>query len=105
MKEANCPNCQELESRVADLEAENRQFRDRLTDLEVSLNVHAGNSSLPPSANTPSAPKPTAKKKSKRKQGGQPGHPEHLKELLPPEQVTQTKIIIPTHGQHVTVQV
>jgi transposase len=50
---------------------------------------------VPPSANPPGAPKPVTKKKSKRKPGGQPGHPPHLKALLPPERVNQTVAFVP----------
>src|SRR5258708_31521976 len=62
---------------------------------EPRLNTNAGNSSTPPSANPLGAKPAVVKKKSKRKRGGQPGHPPHLKRLLPPERVTRTETIVP----------
>ncbi len=68
----------------------------QLAELKARLKTNATNSSTPPSANPLGADKPVKKKKSKRKRGGQPGHPPHLKQLLPPERVTETKHIVPT---------
>ena len=84
-----CPGCRERDARIAELER-------RLAALEARLNINSSNSSLPPSANLPEAPPPVKKKKSKRRRGGQPGHPPHLKQLLPPERVTRTEAIVPT---------
>ncbi len=81
-----------LEGRVAELEAEVR-------DLLARLGRNASNSSLPPSANPPGAPKPVLKKKSQRKPGGQPNHPPHLRKLVPPERVNETLPYLPTHCQ------
>jgi len=89
MVDPACPGCQALQHRVEELEAQVRE-------LLAKLNSNASNSSTPPSANPLSAPKPVQKKKSKLKRGGQPGHPPHLKELLPLEQVTRTLAIVPT---------
>ena len=60
----------------------------------------ASNSSLPPSANPPGAPAPVQKKKSKRRAGGQPGHPPHLRRLLPPERVHKTVTFVPKRCEH-----
>jgi hypothetical protein len=62
-----CPRCAELLERIAQLE---RTVRDR----EARLGENVSNSSLPPSANPPDAPKPVVKKRTGRKVGGQPGH-------------------------------
>ena len=59
------------------------------------MKTNATNSGTPPSANPLDAAKPVKKKKSKRRRGGQPGHEPHLKELLPPERVTRTEVIVP----------
>ena len=83
-----CPGCLARDARIADLER-------RLAELEARLKTNASNSSTPPSANPLGAAKPVVKKKSKRKRGGQPGHPPHLKQLLPPEQVTEQKHFVP----------
>lgn len=40
-------------------------------------------------------PKATAKKPTGKEPGGQPGHPPHLKELLPPERVHRTLSYVP----------
>jgi len=68
----------------------------RLAELEARLKTNATNSGTPPSANPLGADKPVKKKKSRRKRGGQPNHPPHLKQLLPAERVTRTKHIVPT---------
>jgi len=78
-----------LERRVAELEA-------LVRDLTARLGINASNSSVPPSANPLDAPKPVVKKPTGRKPGGQPGHPPHLKQLLPPERVKDIIPFIPT---------
>jgi transposase len=88
MDASACPGCSERDARIADLER-------RLAEVEARLKTNATNSSTPPSANPLGAAKPVKKKKSKRKRGGQPNHPPHLKQLLPPEQVTDTKHFVP----------
>lgn len=84
-------------ARVAQLEALVVKQQAQIAELLERLNRNASNSSLPPSANPPQAPKPVVKTKSGRKPGGQPGHPPHLKELLPPERVTKTIAYVPSH--------
>src|SRR3954462_6685010 len=83
-----CPGCSERDARIAELER-------RLSELEARLKTNAANSSTPPSANPLGASPPVTKKKSGRRRGGQPGHPPHLKQLLPPERVTRTESIVP----------
>jgi transposase len=88
MDEPTCPGCQRRDAEIAEL-------KRRLAAIEARLNMNAGNSSTPPSANPLGAKPPVIKKKSKLKRGGQPGHPPHLKQLLPPDRVTRTKTIVP----------
>lgn len=88
MDALGCPGCRQRDARIAELEK-------RIAVLEARLGTNSSNSSLPPSANPPGAPKPLAKKKSKRKRGGQPGHPPHLKELVPPERVKHFVPFVP----------
>jgi transposase len=89
MDEPTCPGCKLRDAEIAEL-------KRRLAAIEARLNTNAGNSSTPPSANPIGAKPPVVKKKSKLKRGGQPGHPPHLKQLLPPERVTRTETFVPT---------
>ena len=88
MGDVTCAGCRELAELVLQLQAQ-------LRDLQAKLGLNASNSSLPPSANPLGAPKPVKKKKSKRKRGGQPGHPPHLRQLLPLDQVTLFEMHVP----------
>jgi len=90
-----CPGCRERDARIAELERMLQALTQRVAELESRLKTNASNSSTPPSANPLNADKPVKKKKSKRKRGGQPGHPPHLKQLLPPECITRTESIFP----------
>src|SRR5436190_19351503 len=93
MDASTCPGCRERDARIAELER-------RVAELEARLGTNSSNSSLPPSANPLGATKPVVKKKSKRKPGGQPGHPPHLKQLLPPERVNVTHRFVPEQCVH-----
>jgi transposase len=88
MADPTCPGCERRDAEIAEL-------KRRLAAIESRLNTNAGNSSMPPSANPIGAKPPVVKKKSKFKRGGQPGHPPHLKQLLPPERVTRTETFVP----------
>lgn len=89
-----CPGCQARDARIAELERQLAQLQQQFANLSAQLATNSSNSSTPPSANPLGAPK-NKKRKSKRKRGGQPGHPPHLKQLLPPELVTRTVPIVP----------
>lgn len=95
-----CAGCRELEARNATLERLVAELRGQVRDLTAKVGTNASNSSLPPSANPLGAPKLVKKKKSKRKRGGQPGHPPHLKKLLPPERVNEVVTYVPRHCAH-----
>jgi transposase len=87
-----CPECTRLRreldaalARIAVLEAQVRE-------LLAQLRRNSSNSSTPPSADPPGAPRPVVKAPTGRKSGGQPGHPGHHRHRLPPERV---KIVVP----------
>ncbi len=88
MDALTCSGCRARDARIAELE-------QRVAALEARLGTNSSNSSVPPSANPLDAPKPVVKKKSQRKAGGQPGHPPHLKQLLPPERVNHVEMFVP----------
>lgn len=100
MAASSCPRCAQLEVRVADLEETVRRQQATIDDLMARLGQNASNSSIPPSANPLHAPKPVVKKKSKRKPGGQPGHPPRLKQLLPSERIKEVIPFVPEQCQH-----
>lgn len=79
-----CPDCQAYSTKVAALEAEVQRLREAL----AAATKNSTTSSKPPSSDlvkpTP-APLPDGQKRSI---GGQPGHPMHVRDLYPPEQVT-----------------
>jgi len=95
MDRPECPGCIERDARIAELERLVSELQRRLRELEARLKTNAANSSTPPSANPLGAKPPVVKKKSKRKRGGQPGHPPHLRQLLPGERVTRTEHLVP----------
>jgi len=89
-----CPGCQALQQRVAELEA-------RLALLEARLAQNSSNSSRPPSSDPPFAPRrvPTSTP-SGRKQGGQPGHKGSARPLKPIEEVDELFAQIPLVCSH-----
>lgn len=92
-----CPGCRERDARIAELERRVAELEALVRDLMARLGLNSTNSSLPPSANPLDAPKPVRKQPTGRKPGGQPGHPPHLKQMLPPERVKETIVFRPTH--------
>jgi transposase len=76
-----------LEQRLAEQDRRLAEQDQRLAELESRLKTNSSNSSLPPSANPPSAPKPPAKPSTGRKPGGQPGHAGHSRPRLPANEI------------------
>jgi transposase len=91
----SCPGCRERDARIAAWERRVAELEALVRDLLARLGQNASNSSLPPSANPPSAPPPVVKAQTGKRRGGQPGHPPHLRQLLPPERVTRTESFLP----------
>lgn len=91
-----------LQSRIAELEAkdvaskaEHAEMRKRIEQLEHRLNQNSRNSSRPPSSDPPSVAPRVGKETTGRSPGGQPGHPGHGRDLLPPEKVNQIVVVKP----------
>jgi transposase len=115
---------QELEAtdpqrRIEELEATNRQLQSEIQDLKAALlrqqqqcqlvqqqlaqakaqlGTNSTNSSLPPSSDRFHCKRrpPRTADQPRKKSGGQPGHPQQLRLLAPPEQVQQTIPCKPT---------
>jgi len=104
-----CEGCRQRDARIAELEA-------RLAVLEAKVQEQARlildlvrklqDKDLPKGKAPPqqshgqSSDSDKVSNKKKRKPGGQPGHPPHMKQLVPPERVSQTVPIVPTACQH-----
>jgi len=75
--------------RVGELIEANRRLESRVTDLEQRLKRDSRNSSLPPSADPPSAPPRPRQAASGRRPGAEPGHAASNRPLLALEQVAE----------------
>ena len=71
-----------LSARIAELEGQVAELRSQLAEVRGKT---PQNSSQPPSTTHPHAKSPSVKPKSKRSQGGQPGHDKHERTLIPVE--------------------
>ena len=90
-KTATCSNCEALAAEVADLRASVALLKEQVATLKEELakaKKDSSTSSKPPSSDIINPDKKTAKgkrRRGKRKQGGQPGHPRHERPEFPPE--------------------
>ena len=75
--------------RIDELIEANRRLESRVTDLEQRLKRNSRNSSLPPSADPPSAPPRPRQAASGRRAGAQPGHPGRGRHLAPIESLDE----------------
>ena len=80
-----------LEKSIMHLAAALDELKGRTDKLEERVNRNSQNSSKPPSSDAPFKKPKHIKKKSKRKRGGQKGHPGHQQQLLAPNKVFDVK--------------
>src|SRR6516225_9548802 len=71
------------------------QLESRVKDLENRLKLNSTNSSIPPSSDPIGLKRKPPSPPSKKKRGGQPGHPKAHRALVPPEKVRDTINCIP----------
>ena len=73
-----------------------RELAARIEELEEQIERGSGNSSQPPSKDSPKQRAERKKKRSSgRKQGAQPGHPGHQREIVPEDQVERVERFYP----------
>src|SRR5204862_8213203 len=89
-RELQCPQCRVLTTELAALKEEVAKLREEL----ASAKKNSSTSSKPPSSDIvkPKPPGDDEASESKRKIGGQPGHPKHERDLFPPEEVTKFEV-------------
>jgi transposase len=88
-----CPSCEVLREQVASLQAELSALRAEFVKLKAQLAAaqkNSSNSSKPPSSDIVKPPRPEAGKGSKRKRGGQPGHPRHVRPSFTAEEIDES---------------
>jgi hypothetical protein len=116
MAVVSCPGCLERDARRRALERELAQQRQRADGLAerlgavegqlhealARLGTNATNSSVPPSAHPPGAPKPVAQQRTGNRPAAQPGHPARLRQRLPRARGSRTIDFVPV-GQLVGV--
>lgn len=94
MQGPQCTGCGERDARIAALEAQVAELQTQVEELTQKLQP------APPPRGEPKLPQGPPKKPSGKKPGGQPGHPPHLKELVPPERVNRTVTFVPPECEH-----
>jgi len=81
-------NPMDKDAYIKQLENEIVQLKKRIEELERLLGMNSKNSSKPPSSDLPQMSAVLPRRRNK-KRGAKNGHQPHLRELLPPEKVTQ----------------
>jgi transposase len=87
-----CANCERLQAQVDALRGQLEALQAVVAQLQeqlASARKDSSTSSKPPSSDIVKPPKPSSATGSKRRIGGQPGHPKHERAAFPPEQVTR----------------
>jgi transposase len=88
-----------LEARVAALEAMVQALHEHNRTLQEQLHQTSRNSSRPPSSDPPQHERPRGPR-SKRRRGGQPGHPGSTRTLIPVEEVDEVVVLKPEQCTH-----
>jgi transposase len=86
-----CANCERLQAQVDALRVQLDALQAVVAQLQEQLAAarkDSSTSSKPPSSDIVKPPKPSSATGSKRRQGGQPGHPKHERSAFAVEQVT-----------------
>jgi len=96
---------EDLQRKVAEREQQIGEAEKQIADLErqlASRQKNSTNSSKPPSSDglAGNSRQRGRRKKSKRKVGGQKGHPGHHRRLVPPEQVQEVRPVLPVECKH-----
>lgn len=78
------------DAEISELKGKVEELTKLVMSLKEQLGKNSGNSSNPPSSDSPGERgERRGKSKSERKRGGQPGHPGSKRKLAPPEQVSE----------------
>jgi len=91
----------ERDRQLAERDARIALLEKRVAELEERLNRNSGNSSKPPSTDSPSQREQRRQRSASRgkdsgkKQGAQAGHKGHKRRLVPPEEVTTVVVCAP----------
>lgn len=80
-----------LEATVATLQATVAMLQESIRELQARLGQNSTNTSLPPSSDPPGVAR-REKKPTGKKRGGQPGHPGHHRQLVPPARVDEVVV-------------
>ena len=96
---------EELRHKVAEREKQIADAEKQIADLERQLALrkrNSTNSSKPPSSDGLAGEQRVRgrKRKSKRKPGGQPGHPGHHRRLVPTAEVNSVEVLLPKQCRH-----
>jgi len=94
-----------LREQVAERDRQIADAEQQIAGLERQLAArqrNSTNSSKPPSSDglAGKSRQRGRRKKSRRKVGGQKGHPGHHRPLAPPEQVQEVRPVLPVEGKH-----
>lgn len=99
----NDPRVAELEAKILELQSDPRvtKLEEKILDLEGKLRDVTDKLKPPPPPRAASdLPPGPDKKPTGRKPGGQPGHPPHLKQLVPLERVKKVIPFLPEKCEH-----